>query len=210
MNEQNVSSTDDLLRHAAKGDLAAWNALLDRHRERLRRMIALRLDRRLAARLDPSDVVQETLAEAARRLPDYLMTRPVAFYPWLRALAHDRLVEEHRRHVGAAQRSVERESAPVPIADGSAEGLADILAGHETSPTKRVRREELRDQVRATLALLKVSDREVLILRHLEELSVAETAAVLQISEGAVRVRHLRALERFRLLIAAEDSEDSP
>src|SRR5207249_1256497 len=95
------ADTDLLLDQAAHGDRGARQQLLARHRARLRRMVGLRLDRRLAARLDPSDVVQEALAEADRRLSEYLRRRPVPFYPWLRGLAWDRLIELHRRHVGA-------------------------------------------------------------------------------------------------------------
>src|SRR5947199_1017053 len=97
--------TDELLRTASLGDEAARDQLLARHRDRLRRMVAVRLDRRLAARVDPSDVVQEALADAARRLDDYLRERPMAYYPWLRRLAADRLDKAHRRHT-AGRRSV--------------------------------------------------------------------------------------------------------
>src|SRR6516225_4151532 len=91
--------TDALLAQASLGDAAAGHELLSRHRDRLKRMVAVRLDRRLLARLDPSDVVQEALAEAARRLPDYLRQRPLPFYPWLRQLALERLIDLHRHHV---------------------------------------------------------------------------------------------------------------
>src|SRR6516165_5011523 len=93
------ADTDELLERAGSGDTTAREQLLIRHRARLRRMVAVRLDRRLAARVDPSDVVQETLAEAARNLADYLRERPIPFYPWLRRLAWERLVKLHRRHI---------------------------------------------------------------------------------------------------------------
>ena len=99
---------DALLRDAAQGDVSAVRSLLEQHRERLRRMIAVRLDRRLAPRLDPSDVVQETLADAARRLPDYLRERPMPFYPWLYRLAADRLAGTHRHHVASTVRDIRR------------------------------------------------------------------------------------------------------
>jgi RNA polymerase sigma-70 factor, ECF subfamily len=100
--------TDELLRRTGDGDRHARGELLQRHRPRLRRLIALRLDPRLAARIDPSDVVQEVFAEADRRLGRYLRERPLPFYPWLRQLALDRLVAHHRRHVRAGRRSVLR------------------------------------------------------------------------------------------------------
>src|SRR5947209_17749496 len=104
--------TDVLLDRAASGDGAARQQLLERHRRRLRRMVAVRLDPRLAARVDPSDIVQEALGDADRRLDDYLRRRPVAFYPWLRRLTWDRLADAYRRHLRAGQRSVAREEPP--------------------------------------------------------------------------------------------------
>src|SRR4051794_39451684 len=101
--------TEELLARAGRGDRSARGELLARHRARLERMVGFRLDRRLAARVDPSDVVQEALTEAAGRLSDYLRQRPLPFYPWLRQFAADRLVELRRQHLQAAKRSVLRE-----------------------------------------------------------------------------------------------------
>src|SRR5262245_2668134 len=101
--------TDELLADATRGDADARQRLLTRHRARLRRMVEVRLDRRLAARVDASDVVQEALADAARKLDGYLRDRPLPFYPWLRRLAWERLVKVHRRHLHAGRRSVRRE-----------------------------------------------------------------------------------------------------
>src|SRR6266446_3301029 len=103
--------TDQLLERAGHGDPSATGQLLERHRDRLRRMVAVRLDRRLAARVDPSDVVQEALAEAAGKLSHYLRERPLPFYPWLRRIAWERLVKLHRRHLYTGMRSVQREDA---------------------------------------------------------------------------------------------------
>jgi RNA polymerase sigma-70 factor (ECF subfamily) len=103
--------TDVLLDRAAAGDSTARQQLLGRHRNRLKRMVAVRLDPRLAARVDPSDVVQEALADAARKLSDYLARRPLPFYPWLRRLAWERLVKLHRRHT-AGRRDIAREEPP--------------------------------------------------------------------------------------------------
>ena len=101
--------TDELLRRAERGDDSATQQLLTRHREQLRRMIAVRMDPRLAARIDPSDVIQEATAEAARKLPDYLQRPACPFYPWLRQIAWERLVQLHRHHIHAQRRSVKRE-----------------------------------------------------------------------------------------------------
>ena len=196
------TDTDHLLDRVAAGDDRARNRLLDRHRQRLRQLIALRMDRRLQPRLDPSDVVQDSLAEADRRLHVYLAARPVPFYAWLRQLALERLTEAHRRHVGAQRRSVLREISPRDLLpDESLHELADRLVSAGSSPSAAVQRDEVRQQVRTLLLLLSEPDRELLVLRHLEHLSTREIAAVLGVSEAAVKVRHVRALDRLRRML---------
>src|SRR5436305_5145799 len=141
--------TDQLLLAVSRGDTSARGQLLARHRDKLRRMVAVRLDRRLAARVDPSDGVQEALADAARRLDDYLRDRPMAYYPWLRRLAADRLDKAHRRHT-AGRRSVGREEPP-PLPAESALELAERLLADNTDPADAAVRRERRQQVRAAL-----------------------------------------------------------
>jgi RNA polymerase sigma-70 factor (ECF subfamily) len=200
--------TEELLRQASQGDADARGRLLARHRSRLRKMVAWRLDRRLAARVDPSDIVQEVLAEADRKLERYLREPPLPFLPWLRQLAWEHLTTLHRRHVRAQKRSVRREEPGVlALPDESAAELAGRLVDSASSPTQHVVRQELRQRVRAALAQLPERDREVLVLRHLEELSVADTAAVLGINPGAAKVRHLRALQRLRALLDGAQRE---
>ena len=196
------TDTELLLRRAEEGDAAARGRLLARHQERLRRLVGFRLDRRLAARVDPSDVVQDALADAARDLGGYLRDRPLPFYPWLRRLAWERLVKLHRRHVQARRRSVLREEpAAPPLPDESALELADRLLTRAASPSEAAVREELKRRVRAALNGLPDRDREVLVMRYLEGLANAEIAAALEISEGAVKMRHLRAIGRLRSLL---------
>jgi RNA polymerase sigma-70 factor (ECF subfamily) len=203
--------TDELLERTGAGDRSARGALLQRHRERLKRMVGLRMDARLAARLDPSDVVQEVLAEANRRLDDYLRTRPLPFYPWLRQIALDRLADAHRRHLRAARRSVAREEAALAgLPEGSAEELAARLVGSGTGPSEAVRREEVKRRVQAALAALSEQDREVLVLRHLEQLSARDVAAVLGLTEAAVKSRALRAMQRLRTMLGNEPSGGGP
>jgi RNA polymerase sigma-70 factor (ECF subfamily) len=174
-------------------------------------MVALRLDRRLAARFDPSDVVQEALADAAGKLSDYLRRRPLPFYPWLRQLAWERLVQLHRRHVLAGKRSVTREEAGVlDLPEDSAVELAQRLAAAGASPSDHLLREELRERVQQALSHLAPRDREVLVLRHLEQLSTREVAAVLDLSEAAVKARHIRALERLHRLLGGGPEGDEP
>ncbi|HZT80702.1 MAG TPA: sigma-70 family RNA polymerase sigma factor [Gemmataceae bacterium] len=197
--------TEELLRRGAAGDGAARQQLLTRHRTRLRQMIAARLDRRLAARLDPSDVVQEVLVEAHQRLDDYLRRRPVPFYPWLRQIAWQRLVKLHQHH-HAQKRGVGREEHPELPLSGEALGrMADRLTASAASPSHQAVREEARRRVREALAALPERDREVLVLRYLEQLSPGEIAAVLGISEGAAKTRHTRALLRLHAELAGED-----
>jgi RNA polymerase sigma-70 factor (ECF subfamily) len=204
-----AADTEELLGRARNGDRVAREELLMHHRDRLRRMIAIRLDRRMAARVDPSDVVQEALTQASQRLSGYLRERPVPFYPWLRQLAWERLIELNRRHIYAQKRSVTREeSCSMDLPDESAMELANRLLAPGSSPMNQLLRAEQRARVQAALTRLGERDREILVLRHLEQLSTAEMAAVLHISEGAVKTRHLRALQRFRDLLTAERGED--
>jgi RNA polymerase sigma-70 factor (ECF subfamily) len=190
--------TEVLLRDAAQGDAAALHDLFEMHRERLRRMVALRLDRRLIAVVDASDVVQEALVDAARKLPDYADRRPLPFYPWLYCLARERLIQQQRR-----------KPLPVVPLDGSAVALVDLLADSEPTPGSVVVREERRERVRADLEALPDGDREVLVMRYLEELTFSEIAAILGIGEGAAKMRHLRALRRIRDVMRPPGAESS-
>jgi RNA polymerase sigma-70 factor, ECF subfamily len=198
--------TEQLLDRAGRGDSAARQQLLSRHQDRLRRMVALRLDRRLAARVDPSDIVQESLAEAHQHLSEYLRDRPLPFYAWLRQFAWERVAKQYERHVRAQRRSVTREEAP-PLPDESVAQLAHRLIGSATSPSRHMIREELRERVRIALGCLKPHDREMLVLRYLEGLNNAEAAAVLGLAENTAGMRHLRALERLRALLGDEAGE---
>jgi len=203
------TDTELLLRRAEEGDSVARGRLLARHQARLRRLVGFRLDRRLAARVDPSDVVQDALATAARHLGGYLRERPLPFYPWLRQIALERLVELHRRHVVAQKRSVTREEAnALRLNDESTLELTRQLVA-AGGPVQRVIQEELRERVRSALGGLPPRDREVLVLRHLDQLTTREIAAVLGVSDGAVKVRHLRALQRFRALFREGGNEES-
>jgi len=201
--------TEELIERAGLGDDSARQALLIRHRARLRRMVAVRMDDQLAARVDPSDVVQEVLAEAHRTLDSYLHTRPLPFYPWLRRLAWERLIQLRRLHIRSRKRSLLLEEPHAPgLPDRSALALAERLLASGTSPSHHVLKEELRNRVRTALHRLQDRDREVLALRFLEQLSTAESAAVLGVAEGAVKSRLLRALARFRDALEDWSEED--
>jgi RNA polymerase sigma-70 factor (ECF subfamily) len=203
---QNEPNTERLIALAVTGDSAARQGLLALHRDRLRRMVAVHLDRRLLARLDPSDVVQEALMDAAQKLSDYLRRRPLPFYPWLRRLAWERLVKLHRQHLSSRKRSATREQQNAPfLPDESAAELADHLAGSGTSPSQGLLRAELRLRVKNALAQLPASDRELLVMRYLEQLSSRQIGDLLEIGEGAVRMRHRRALERLSRLLRDQE-----
>jgi RNA polymerase sigma-70 factor (ECF subfamily) len=163
-------------------------------------MVAARMDDRVAPRVDPSDVVQEALVVAHGRLAEYLRQADVPFYPWLRQIAWDRLVEAHRQHIHADKRSVRREVS-MQLSDASAMYLAHEMATSAASPSKNLVRKELRGRIRVILGELAHLDREILVLKHLEELSNAECAAVLGITVVAVKKRYLRALSRVRNLM---------
>jgi RNA polymerase sigma-70 factor (ECF subfamily) len=141
--------TDQLLDQVAHGDSSAAATLLTRHRDRLRRMVYLRIDPRLAARLDPSDIVQDALAEAHRRLPVYAAERPIPFCPWLRRIAWERLLRMHRRHIDAKRRTVLREDA-LPLSGDSEMLLAERLAAAST-PSEQLLRREIRERLHDAL-----------------------------------------------------------
>ena len=191
------SETNELMARARAGDTAAQQMLLERFRARLCRMVAVRLDRRLASRLDPADVVQEAIFEASQCLAQYLEERPLPFYPWLRRLTWKRLVKLHHRHLGAQKRSVGREERSLALPDESAMELAERLVAPGTSPSHRAVRDEMRGRVQVALRRLPEPDQEVLVLRFLEQLSTSEIAAVLETTEGAVKTRQTRALDRL-------------
>jgi RNA polymerase sigma-70 factor (ECF subfamily) len=203
------TETESLLNRAECGDASAVEQLISLHRGRLRRMIGVHMDTRLAARIDPSDVIQEAAIEVSRRLPAYLKRRECAFYPWLRRIAWERLAGLHRQHVEARRRSVEREmDCEVPLPDESVVQLADLLQASQTSPSRHMVREELRQRVRAALQALGPLDRGILVLRHLEQLSMKEIAEVLGLTLFGAQSRYRRALERLHEQLGGEPLEN--
>jgi RNA polymerase sigma-70 factor (ECF subfamily) len=200
--------TDELIRRAGRGDASAVNVLFERHRGRLAQMVNSRMDPRVRARVDPSDVVQETLAAASKKMPSYLAHQPIPFYPWLRQIAWEKLVHLHDRHLRAAKRSVQREQhAYAALSDQSTLQLAEQLVGTVSSPSVAALRRELRQRVQQALAELSDDDREILLQRYLEQMSSKEIGAVLGISEAAVNMRHMRALERMRSVLSTDNLE---
>ena len=203
------SEHDEILARAARGDPSARAQLLEQHRDRLKRMVALRLDRRVLKRVDPSDIIQETLIQANHKLDEYLRQQPIPLYPWLRQLAWDQLVTAHRRHVVAHRRSTIREDFVPDLSDESVAELATFLCDLSEEPLRKLLRAEAQGRLRAALGQLAEQDREILVLRYLEQLSTADTAAVLKLGLSAVKMRHLRAIERLRELLGNQPLDPS-
>jgi RNA polymerase sigma-70 factor (ECF subfamily) len=164
-------------------------------------MVGCRMEPRLAARVSPSDVVQETMITAAKELDSYAKSRPMPFYPWLRRLAWNRLMDLQRRHL-RQKRAVGREEQAVPMTDQSLFELAKRLVGPGPSPSRAAVTRERREQLRAALDELEPTQREVLLLKYVEDMTLAEAAAVLDITVDAAKMRHLRAIQRLRVVLA--------
>jgi RNA polymerase sigma-70 factor (ECF subfamily) len=197
-------SSDELLRRAGVGDPRALAELFDHYRGRLRRMVRQRLDRRLRGRVDPSDVLQDAQLEILRRAPEYAGDPRVPPFLWLRLITGQRLMALHRRHLGAKMRSAGQEIAlnRGPIPQATSLSLAELLLGRLTSPTQAARRAEVRLLLQEALNGMDPLDREVLTLRHFEELSNGEVAQVLGLTKTAASNRYMLAPERLREILA--------
>jgi RNA polymerase sigma-70 factor, ECF subfamily len=197
-----MDETDEvrpLLDRLQAGDQLALGELFSKYRDRLGRMIQFRLDGRLKGRIATSDVLQEAYIDALKRLPHYQADPDMPFLIWLRWVTMQRLVEVHRQHLGAQMRDAGREvalGAGGPLAASSAM-IAEFI-GDLTSPSQAAQRSETVAQLGRALDGLDPTDREVLALRHFEELSNQETAAVLGIQPAAASKRYVRALERLK------------
>jgi RNA polymerase sigma-70 factor, ECF subfamily len=192
--------TQDLLAGAQSGDVQAIDRLFDRHRDSLRKMIALRLDHKLSRRIDVSDVVQDVLIEANRRLCDYLANPAMPFHLWIRQIAKDRIIDAHRRHRVSSKRSVDREQ-PLAVEgafDQSTIELAGQLRDPAITPAAAATQREVAGQVQAAIEKLDARDRDIILMRHYEQLTNQEIACALGLSEPAASMRYLRALKRLK------------
>jgi RNA polymerase sigma-70 factor (ECF subfamily) len=204
MSNATTEELNGLLQRAAGGDQVSWAQIVALHHDRLRRMVALRLDPRLQGRIDPSDVLQETYLEAAQGLAEHLRSSDIPFYLWLRLLAGSRLARAHRAHLGTSKRAAGRE-VPIDTAlpEASSVVLADCLVSAGDRPSEATIRAEERAGMQQALERLDAADREVLALRHYEQMTTAEIGQVLDISAAAASKRYLRALERLREILQA-------
>jgi len=189
---QNSEETDQLLAAVSNGDRSALGKLMQRHLPYLRKVVEVRISRELSSRIDVSDVVQETQMVVMRRIQEFAMDRPTSFRVWLRSRAIEQLIDQYRRHVGAAKRSVRREQGQD---NNSSMAIAHALV--TDNPGQRLRRAEIASRVRELIDDLRENDREILALRHGEGLSNNETAETLQISVDTASKRYGRALRRL-------------
>jgi RNA polymerase sigma-70 factor, ECF subfamily len=195
----------DPLARARAGDPEALGHLFLHFRDRLRKMVRLRLDRRLAGRVDPSDVLQEAFLDLSRRFNEHAANPAVPFYLWLRALTGQRLIDLHRQHLGAQMRDAAQEVSIYRggLPQASSEYLAEQLLGRITSPTQAAIRAELQVRLQEALNSMEPLDREVVVLRHFEELNNNETAEVLGIDKSAASKRYIRAIRRLKTILDA-------
>jgi RNA polymerase sigma-70 factor (ECF subfamily) len=204
-NSEDSGAAKRLVTLMAGGETAQLGELIQAHRDRLRRMIALRMDRRLQGRVDPSDILQEAFLEATVRLPEYAREPKLPFFLWLRLIAGQRLLVVHRRHLGAQVRDTNREVSLYrgSLPEASSAGLAAQLLGRDTRPSLAALRAERKLRLQEALNTMDPMDREVLALRHFERLTNAEAAQVMGTSEAAVGQRHFRALKKLKEILSA-------
>jgi RNA polymerase sigma-70 factor (ECF subfamily) len=207
-----TSEINDLLHRAAAGDQNALAEAFGSFRSRLKRMVQLRLDRRLQGRVDPSDVLQEAYLDLARRAVDYLAHPSLPFFLWLRLLTGQRLLAIHRQHLGAKMRAVGKEAhlghGAMPQATSAS--LAAQLLGRLSTPSQAAMRAEMQHRLQEALNSMDPIDREVLVLRHFEELSNDETAEVLGLQKAAASNRYVRALKRLRSILQSMPGFSEP
>ena len=196
--------TEGWLAGLRRGDADALAALLDYYRPRLRQMLRLRMDRQLAARVDPSDVIQEVYLDAKRQVQAYLQEPKVDFYVWLRGLAGQRLSNVRRQHLGAKCRTAWRE---VSLPAESSLLLAQQLLAGGTSPSRALLKKELRRRVQQALEQLPPDDREVILMRHFEEMSNWEVAQAIGLSKSGATMRYGRALFRLKEILLSDSSQ---
>tara|TARA_B100000676_G_scaffold121244_3_gene120903 strand:+ start:777 stop:1406 length:630 start_codon:yes stop_codon:yes gene_type:complete len=202
--------TEKLLIRVGDGDPEARNELLIRYRASVERLIKLRLDHKIRRRIAVSDVLQNVMLEANRRLSDFLSKGKMPFHLWIRQIAKDRIIDAHRRHRKSAKRSVDREQAidGRPNDRRSTILLAGVLEDKELTPAARVTQKEIAKQVELAIADLSATDRDIILMRHYEQLGNQEVADVLEISEQAASMRYLRALKKLREHLINDSQSD--
>jgi RNA polymerase sigma-70 factor (ECF subfamily) len=190
--------TQRLLERIRAGETDAFNRLFARYRSYLRQIVSMQMDPILHARIDASDVVQETQLEAARRMSDFLEREPMPFGVWLRKMAHERLLNVRRRHLGAKRRAARRE---VPLPDRTSLQIAGQLPGRGTTPSQQLGRRELARHVRRAVAQLPLPDRQILLMRYFEGLSYEDVGYILEVDPVTAMKRQGRAVLRLHRVL---------
>jgi RNA polymerase sigma-70 factor (ECF subfamily) len=175
----------------------------DQYRDQLQRLVAFHMDRRLTRRVDASDVVQQSFIEARSRLPHFLEQSSMPFSLWIRQITMQTLIDIHRRHFGVQKRDI-RQEVSLQQADSSYAILADKLVSNMASPSSMADRREKLARVRDAIDGMDEIDREILVLRHFEEMSNKDIADLLGIGQPAASNRYLRALNRLRTILIDE------
>jgi RNA polymerase sigma-70 factor (ECF subfamily) len=207
MHADDAPNNASLLARAAGGDLTAWGALLAAHQERLAQLVAFRLDRRLRRRIDPSDVMQEAFASATARRAEFFAQSTQPLYLWLRWMVGNALLELHRHHLGVQMRDARREAPSArPVSNDADDNTRAALIAHLTAgvtgPATAAARADIKARLNEAMDQMDAIDREVLALRHFEQLTTSEAAQVLGIQEDAAAKRYMRALVRLREMLA--------
>jgi len=203
--------TQKLLARRKEGDQTAWNVLLQRHRSAVQRLIYMRLDNRIRQRMGVSDVVQDVMIEANRRIDRYLQNPGIDFHLWLRQIAKDRIIDAHRRHRATAKRSVDREHRLFQGGgtNHSTMNLANQLRDEDLTPAAQATRREMASRMDDALLDLNELDRDIIIMRHYEQLTNDEVSKALDLKPAAASMRYLRALRKLRNNLVTQQDDSS-
>jgi RNA polymerase sigma-70 factor (ECF subfamily) len=210
--DDSPSAEELLIGRLRKGDRLALGELFDLHRERLWRMVRFRMDRRVAVRLDPDDVLQEAFLAALQRIDHFLAHPEGSLFIWLRLIVGQTLIDVHRRHVGAEMRDAGRDVSidKNPYPQATSVCLAAELAGSFTSPSQAAAGVELSEQLEKAISSMASLDQEIIALRHFEDLTNVEAAELLDISPTAASNRYVRAIARLKDVLSAFSSFTGP
>lgn len=195
-----VISQDEVLQRLSDQGENAVAELFSMHRERLLKLVTFRLDARLKGRVDPDDILQEAYLDAAQRIEHFTSNPVTTIFVWFRLIVMQTMTNVHRRHLGTKMRdaSLEVSKRAQQSSGSTVASITQFLTGHLTSPSQAAIREEQTKQLAEALEDLSELDREILALRHFEELSNAEAAEVLGIEAKTASVRYFRAIRRLR------------
>jgi RNA polymerase sigma-70 factor (ECF subfamily) len=210
MHRRKTDSDPVLLENLRQHGQQSLAETFSRYHDRLERIVDFRLDPRLSGRVDAADVLQEAFLEACKRLARYLGDPSVAVFVWLRGVALDTLTHVHRRHLAQmrdAGRDVSLHARPSPQV--SSISLAGWLIADLTSPSHAAMRDEVTETIENVIDAMDPVDREVLILRHFEQLTNDEVASILGVKKAAASRRYMRALKRLREAVDTTPGIDS-